>query len=186
MRPPRSRQKCTCVARVAWCGLWRVEGVSPCIGIRITWVSVREDGAGDADPVRVFMSGARVGGNISPTREGSFPLTFLEKGDEVANHDDSSLMEKGIERPLLSRGNTGSSLAKDLGVLALAFPHFKPTATSWPGRSVLELAFPHLQPTATTWSERGEGEYVRLGGRRAVAAASLLRDAWLGGAAREA
>ena len=114
----------------------------------------------------VFMSGARMGGNISPTREGSFPLAFLEKGKEVANLDDSSLMGKGIERPLLSRGNTGSSLAKDLDVLVLAFPH--------------------LKPTATTWSERGEGEHVCLGGRRAVAAVSLLRDAWLGGAVREA
>ena len=131
------------------------------------------------------MSGARVGGNISPTREGSFPLGLLEKGDEVANLD-SSLMGKRIERSLLSRGNTGSSFAKGLGVLMLAFPHLKPTATSWPGSSVLELAFQHLKPTATTWSERGEGEHVRSGGRRAVAAASLLRDAWLGGAAREA
>ena len=51
---------------------------------------------------------------------------------------------------------------------------------------MLELAFPHLKPTATTWSERGEGEHVREGGRRAVAASSLLRDAWLGGAAPEA
>ena len=51
-------------------------------------------------------------------------------------------------------------------------------------RSVVGLAFPHLKPTATTWSERGKGEHVRLEGRRAVAAASLLRDAWLGEAAR--
>ena len=43
-----------------------------------------------------------------------------------------------------------------------------------------------LKPTATTWSERGEGEHVREGRRRAVAASSLLRDAWLGGAAPEA
>ena len=33
---------------------------------------------------------------------------------------------------------------------------------------------------------RKEGEPVRLGGRHAVAAASLLRYAWLGGAARKA
>ena len=111
------------------------------------------------------MSGDRVGGNICPTREGSFPLALLEKWNEVANLDDFSLTGKRIERPLLSRGNTGSSLAKDHGVLVLAFPH--------------------LKPTATTWSERGEGEHVRLGGRRAVAASSLLRDAWLRGAARE-
>ena len=91
-----------------------------------------------------------------------------------------------MEPPLLSLVNTGSSLSKDLGVLVLAFPHLKPTATSWPARSVLELAFPHLKPTVTTWSERGEGEHARLGGRRTVAAASLLRDAWLEGAAREA
>ena len=77
------------------------------------------------------MSGARVGGNISPTREGYFPLGPFEKGVEVlvANLDDSSLIGERMERPLPSRGNTGSSLAKDIGTLALAFPHLKPTAT---------------------------------------------------------
>ena len=110
------------------------------------------------------MSGVRVGGNIGPTRGGSFPLALSEKGNGVANID-SSLMGKRIERPQLSRGNTGSSLAKDLGVLVLAFSY--------------------LKPTATTWSERGEGEHVRLGGRSAIAASSSLRDAWLGGAALE-
>ena len=63
---------------------------------------MREDKAGLADPVGVFMSGARVGGNIGPTRGGSFPLALLEKGNEVANLDDSSLMGKRMERPLLS------------------------------------------------------------------------------------
>ena len=125
-----------------------------------------------------------MGGKISPTRGGSFPLALLEKGKDVAILDDSSLMRKRIERPLLLRGNTGSSVAKDLGVLVLAFQHLKMTPTSWPGRRVLELAFPHLKPTTATWSERREGEHVRLGGPRAVAAAPLLRDAWLGGAAR--
>ena len=91
---------------------------------------------------------------------------LLEKGDEVANLVDSSLMGKRIERPLLSRGNTGSSLAKYFGHLVLAFPH--------------------LKPTATTWSGGGGGKHVRLGGRRAVAVASLLRDAWLGGVVRKA
>ena len=127
---------------------------------------MRDDGAGLVARIDVFKSGARVGGNIGPTRGGSSPLALLEKGDEVANLDDSSLMGKRIERPLLSRGNTGSSLAKDIGVLVLAFPH--------------------LKPTATTWSERGEDEHVRFGRRRAVAASSLVRDAWLRGAAREA
>ena len=70
-------------------------------------------------------------GNISPIREGSFPLALFEKGDEVAYLDDSSLIGKRIERPLLSRGKTESSLAKDLGVLEVAFPHLKPTATTW-------------------------------------------------------
>ena len=79
---------------------------------------MHEDGAWLADPVGVFMSGARVGDNTSPTRGCSFPLALLEKGNEVANLDDSSLMGKRIERPLLSRGSTGSNLAKDLGVLA--------------------------------------------------------------------
>ena len=50
----------------------------------------------------------------------------------------------------------------------------------------LEFSYPHLKPTATTWSERGEGQHVREGGRRAVAASSLPCDAWLGGAAPEA
>ena len=112
------------------------------------------------------MSGARVGGNMGPIRGDSFLLAFLEKGNEVANLDDSSFMGRRMERPLLSRVNTRSSLAKDLGVVVLAFPH--------------------LKPTATTWSERGKGEHVREGRRRAFAASSLLRDAWLGGAAPEA
>ena len=84
---------------------------------------MREDGAGPADHVGVFMSGAWVGGNIGPTRGGFFPLALLEKGNEVTDLGDSSLMGKRIERPLLSRGSTGSSLAKALGVLVLAFPH---------------------------------------------------------------
>ena len=79
----------------------------------------------------VSWSGARAGGHNVSTREGPFPLCLLEKRDEVANLDDSSLMEKRTERPLLSRANTGSSLAEDLGVVVLAFPHLKSTATSW-------------------------------------------------------
>ena len=67
---------------------------------------------------------------MSPTREGFFPLILLEKGNEVANLDDSSLTAKWIERPLLSRGITGSTLAKALGVLVLDFPHLTLTATS--------------------------------------------------------
>ena len=98
-----------------------------------------------------------MGGNIGLTRGGSFPLALLEKENEVANLDDSSLMGKRIERPLLSQVNTGSSLANSLGFLVLAFPHLKLIAASWRGRSVLELAFPHLKPTATTWSGRKEG-----------------------------
>ena len=54
------------------------------------------------------------------------------------------------------------------------------------GKKCLELASPHLRPTATTWSERGEGLHVRLGRRRAVAAASSPRDAWLGEVTRDA
>ena len=108
------------------------------------WVSVREDETGPADRVGVFMSGARVGSNKSPTPEGSCPFGILEKGDEVANLVDSSLMGKRIERPLLSRENTGRSLAKNLGVLVLAFQHPKLTATSW--------------------SERGDSDHVRLEG----------------------
>ena len=51
---------------------------------------------------------------MSPTQEGSFPLSILEKGDEKAHTVDPSLMGKRIERPLLSRGNTESILANDL------------------------------------------------------------------------
>ena len=75
------------------------------------------------------MSEALVGGNTGPIRGSSFPLALSEKGNEVANLDDSSVMGKRMERPLLSRVNTGSSLTKDLSVLVLAFPHLKPTAT---------------------------------------------------------
>ena len=81
---------------------------------------------GPADSASVFGSEARVGGNQSLTREVSFPLGLLEKGDEVAKLVDSSMMGKRIERPLLSRGNTGSSLAKDLGVLMLAHTSNRP------------------------------------------------------------
>ena len=95
-------------------------------------------------------------------QESSFPLGLLEKGDEVATLVDSSLMGKRFERHPLSRENAGSSPAKDLGVLVLAFSHLKPTATTWSGRG---------------------GEHVHLVERRAVAAASLLLDAWLGRAA---
>ena len=42
----------------------------------------------------VFWSGAWSGGNNVFTPGGSFPLSFLEKRDEVANLVDSSLMEK--------------------------------------------------------------------------------------------
>ena len=132
------------------------------------------------------MSGAGVGGYISLTRGGSFLVALLEKGNQVANLDDSSWMGKRIERPLLSREKHRIEPRQRCRCFSVAFPHLKPTAISWPGGSVLELAFPHLKPTVTTWSERGEGEHARLGGRRTVAAASLLRDAWLEGAAREA
>ena len=73
----------------------------------------------------VFWSGGRASGNNVFTRGGSFPSCLLKKGDEVANLVVSSLMEKRTECPLLSRANTVSSLAKDLGVLVLAFPHPK-------------------------------------------------------------
>ena len=80
-------------------------------------------------------------------------MCLLERGDEVANLVDSSLMEKRIERPLLSRANTGSSLARYLGVL-LAFPHLKPTATSWP-ENMFEGRASH---TSNRPSPPGQGE----------------------------
>ena len=100
--------------------------------------------AGPVDAVDVVWSGVRVGGNKGFSRGGSFPSGLLEKGDEVANLVDSSLMKKTTERPLQSRANTGSSLAKDVGVLLLAFPHLKPTATSW-SENVLRVGCPTPQ-----------------------------------------
>ena len=88
----------------------------------------------------VFKSGARAGGNIFLARGDLFPLALFEEGNEVAKLVDSSLMGKRVERPILSRGNTGSSLAKNLGVLGLAFPHLKPTTSSRSGRSEDENA----------------------------------------------
>ena len=79
----------------------------------------------------VFWIAAQASGNIGFTRAGSLLVCLLEKGDEVANIVDSSLMEKRTERPLLSRAKTGSSLEKDLGGLVLAVSHLKLTATSW-------------------------------------------------------
>ena len=66
---------------------------------------MREDKAGLADPVGVFMSEALVGGNTGPIRGSSFPLALSEKGNEVANLDDSSVMGKRMERPLQSRAS---------------------------------------------------------------------------------
>ena len=148
---------------------------------RNTWVSVLKDEAGSVDPVGVFWSGARESGNNVSTQGGSFPLCLLEKGAEVANLVDSSLMEKRTERPLLSRANTGSSLAKDLGVLVLP----SHTSNRPPPRGQKKVfrgsTVPHLKPTATAWSGRGGDEHVRVKRRRAVTAATLLHDACLGG-----
>ena len=35
LRAAAVKQADTCVAVLAWCGMWRVEGVSPYVGIRI-------------------------------------------------------------------------------------------------------------------------------------------------------
>ena len=35
VRAAAVKQADTCVAGVAWCGMWRVEGTSPYVGIRI-------------------------------------------------------------------------------------------------------------------------------------------------------
>ena len=83
----------------------------------------------------VFESGARAYGKKILARGGSFLLALLEERDEVAKLVGSSLMRKRIEHPLLSRGDTGSNLVKDLGVFGLAFPHPNPTAALRSGRS---------------------------------------------------
>ena len=93
-----------------------------------------KDEGGPVNPVSVFKIGAWAGVNLL-ARRGSFPLAFLEKGDEVAKRVDSFLMEKRIDRSLLSREYTGSNVAETLGVVGLAFPHLKPTAASRSGRS---------------------------------------------------
>ena len=100
-----------------------------------------KDKAGPVDLVGVSWSRARAGDNNGFSRGSYFPLGLLEKGDDVANLVDSSLMEKRTERPLLSRASTGSSLANDLRVLVLAFPHLKPIATSWPEKVIDGRAF---------------------------------------------
>ena len=61
---------------------------------------------------------------------------------------------KRTERPLLSRANTGLSLAKDLGVLVLAFSHLKSAATSW-SEKVFEGRPSH---TSNRPSSPGQGE----------------------------
>ena len=68
-------------------------------------------------------SGAGLWQVAKSTRERSFPLSILGTGDEVAVLLDSCVMEKRIERPLLSPSETGSSLAKFIRGLELAFPH---------------------------------------------------------------
>ena len=113
-----------------------------------------KDEAGPVDPVGVFGSEARPGGINVFTREVFFPSGLLEKGDEVANLVDSFWMEKRAERPLLSRAKTRSSLVKDLGVLVLAFPHLKSTATSW-SEKVFEGRPPH---TSNRPPPTGQGE----------------------------
>ena len=55
-----------------------------------------EDEAGPADPEGIFKSGARAGGNNTSTREGSFPLGLLKKGDEVANLVDVVLCRNSV------------------------------------------------------------------------------------------
>ena len=77
-----------------------------------TWLSVFKDGAGPVDPVGVFDSGARASGNYFLARGGFFPLAILEERDKVAKLVGSFLIRKKIERPLLSRGDTGSNLVK--------------------------------------------------------------------------
>ena len=94
-----------------------------------------KDETGPVDPLGVFESGARASGNKFLARGGSFPLALFEEGDEVFKLFDSPSMGQRIERPLLLRGNTGTNLEKNLGVLELAFPHLKPTAASRSGRS---------------------------------------------------
>ena len=126
-------------------------------------------------------SGAVLGqGSNIFTRGGSLPLCFLEKGDEVANLVDSFLMEKITERPLLSRANTGSSLAKDLGVLVLALAHLKSTSISWSEKVFRGSTVSHLKTTAIAWSGKGGDEHIRVKGDADVAAAILLRGASLG------
>ena len=119
-----------------------------------------KDKTGSVDPVGVIWGGARANGNKVFTQRGSFPLRLLEKGDEVAHFVDSSLMEKKTELPLLSRANTGSSLAKYLGVLLLTFPHLIPTATSWSEKTFDGRPF-HIsnRPPRPGW---GEGGRTRL------------------------
>ena len=91
-------------------------------------------------------------------------------------------MEKTTERPLLSRANTGSSLAKYLSVLVLAFPHLKKPPPRGQ-KKCLRIDRPTPQTDRhrlVRERERGDG-HVRVKRRRAVTAGILLRDACLEG-----
>ena len=139
-----------------------------------------KDEAGSVDPVGVFWSGARASGNNVFRGGGSIPLCLLERGDEVANIVDSSLIDKRIERSFLSRVNTRLGLAKYLGVLVLSFPHLKSTATLW-SENMFEgrPSDTSNRPPTPGKGEGGMNTHAKKR-RRAVTADILLRDACLG------
>ena len=91
---------------------------------------MREGERGPADPIDVFTSGVRVGGNKMATGEGFHPVGLLGKGDEVVDLVDAFLTGKSAERSPLVRGNTESSCTLHLGVSVSAFPHLKLTAAA--------------------------------------------------------
>ena len=90
--------------------------------------------AGPVYPARVLLSGARAGGNNVFSRGGPLSLCLLEKGREVANLVDFSLMEKRIDCPLQSRPISDRA-SETVSVLYRCYiadlPHLKPTASSW-------------------------------------------------------
>ena len=45
LRAAAAKQADTCVAGVAWCGMWRAEGVSPYVGIRIGGIGRNYEGS---------------------------------------------------------------------------------------------------------------------------------------------
>ena len=106
----------------------------------------------------------------------------MEKGDEVANLVDSSLMEKRTERPLVSRANTGSS--QNISVFLCWPSHTSNLPPPLGQKNCLRVdrSTPQTDRHRLV-RERGDKQIKR---RCADTAAICLLDACLGGSAQSA